>query len=297
METPGAVVSNHSEYVSESSRHDNDTKCVQPDQSVVDPNLNPDTGWEKGNTCSPNGSSEEFEANYQAKVSIMAERINDGTSQLQSWKLMDDEISNCVLDSGDSSDCISQTFIVPEKIVPRQDKKVNEDHLLDLQNSKDMELTSVEIQKDDIHYQGIVSTLLKTSHQLIMGPCFKSSIKDSCFVRWKKGRSPCKYKSGGTSQRLLKKILYEVALMHDDGKIRTPEIQEVDANHASEERRQREKMQEKFMILRSIIPSTAKVAKTLDGDYFTLPSDNYSHALVCVLNAHISDICFSSLYV
>ncbi|KAL8101889.1 hypothetical protein AgCh_033693 [Apium graveolens] len=260
LETPGAVVSNHSGYVSESTRQGNDTKCVHLDRNVVDANLNPDTEWEKGNMSSPNGSSEEFEQNYQAKESIMTGRINDGTSQLQSWQLMDDEISTCVLNSGDSSDCISQTFIGPEKIAPPQEKRVSEDHLLDLQNSKDMELTSVEIQEDDIHYRGVVSTLLKTSHQLIMGPCLKSSIRDSCFVRWKKGSSSLpKHKSGGTSQRLLKKVLYEVSLMHSDGKIREPEMQELDANHGSEERRQREKMQEKFMILRSIIPSTAKV--------------------------------------
>uniref|UniRef100_A0A166FMF6 BHLH domain-containing protein n=1 Tax=Daucus carota subsp. sativus TaxID=79200 RepID=A0A166FMF6_DAUCS len=230
-------------------------------ESVADADLNPDTEWEKGNMCSSNGSLEEVEPNYQAKESLVAERLDDGTSQQKSWQLMDGEISNTFLDSGDSSDCISETFIAPEKTVPQQDKynKVDENRLLELQGSKDMELTSVEILEDDINYQGIVSTLLKTSHQLIMGPCFKSSIKDSCFVRWKKGRSPCKYKSGGTSQRLLKKVLYEVPVKHNDGKIRKPESFESDTNHAPEERRQREKMQEKFMILRSIVPSTGKV--------------------------------------
>lgn len=259
LETPGIVVSNQLKYVFETSRHGNDTKCAQLDQKVVDAN-HPENELEKGNTFSTNGSSEEYEPNYPEKESLMADHINDGTSQLQSWQIMDEEISN-VVNSGGSSDCISQTLIGPGKFVPRQDEvnEVNEDHLLSLQDSKDMELTSAEIQKDDIHYQGIVSTLLKTSHQLVMGPCLKSSIEDSCFIRWKKGRSPVKHKSGGASQRLLKKVLYEVSLMHSDGEIRRAETQELDANHAPEERRQREKMHEKFMILRSIIPSTGKV--------------------------------------
>lgn len=48
--------------------------------------------------------------------------------------------------------------------------------------------------------------------------------------------------------------------MHSDGEIRRAKTQELDANHAPEERRQREKMHEKIMIIISIIPSTGKIS-------------------------------------
>lgn len=271
LETPGTVVSNNSAYVPKTARYGNHHNCAQPDENIIESKMKPDTEWKKHNTCSPNSSSEDFEPNCQANKSLTAK--HEGASHVQSWQLMDDEISNGVLNSEDSSDCVSQTIASPEKSVPLHcEDKANEDHLLDHGDCKDTELTSVEVQNDDIHYQGIMSTLLKTSHQLIMGPCFKSSIKDTCFVRWKKGRVSGSHKfTGGTSQRLLKKILYEVPVMHSNhlletqenngkgGKLRRPEANEIDEIHVLAERRKREKMQEKFVILGSIVPSTGKV--------------------------------------
>ncbi|KAL1834805.1 hypothetical protein ACET3Z_004456 [Daucus carota] len=271
LETPGTVVSNNSAYVPKTARSGSNNIRAQPNEKNSKSNMNPDTKWQKPNTCSPNSSSEDFEPNCQARESLTAK--HEGASRVQSWQLMDDEISNGVLNSEDSSDCVSQTFASPEKSVPLQhENEMKENHLLDHEDSKDMELTSVEVLNDDIHYQGIVSTLLKTSHQLIMGPCFKSSIKDTCFVRWKKGRLSGSHKStGGTSQRLLKRVLYDVPIMHSNhlletqenndkgGKARRLEADEIDENHALEERRKREKMQEKFAILGTIVPSAGKV--------------------------------------
>lgn len=271
LDTPGTVVSNNSAYVPKTARYGNHHNCAQPDENIIESKMNPDTEWKKLNTCSPNSSSEDFEPNCQATKSLTAK--HEGAFHVQSWQLMDDEISHGVLNSEDSSDCVSQTIASPEKSVPLQyEDKVNENHLIDHGDCKDTELTSVDVQNDDIHYQGIVSTLLKTSHQLIMGPCFKSSIKDTCFVRWKKGRLSGSHKfKGGTSQGLLKKILYEVPVMHSNhlleteenngkgGKLRRPEADEIDEKHVLAERRKREKMQEKFVILGSIVPSTGKV--------------------------------------
>lgn len=283
LETPGTVVSNNSAYVPKTARNGNHNNCAHRDENIIESNINPDTKWKKLNTCSPNSSSEDFEPNCQAKESLTAK--HEGASRVQSRQLMDDDISNGVLDSEDSSDCVSQTFASPEKGVPLQyEDKVNEDHLLGHEDCKKTDLTSVEVQDDDIHYQGIMSTLLKTSHQLIMGPCFKSSIKDTCFVRWKKSRILGSRKTtGGTSQRLLKRVLYEVPVMHSNhlletqdyngkgGKLRRPEANDIDENHVLAERTKREKMQERFVTLRSMVPSAgkvAKVARSLNWDLF-----------------------------
>lgn len=285
LETPSAIVSKNFKYVSEATRNEKDTDYVELDQDVLDTNLNPEIEWEEVNTCSTsNNSSERFEPNHQVQKSLMVEGINGGASQVQSWQFMDDEISNGVLNSVSSSDSTSQTFVSPEKLVPLpNEEKGNDDYLPDLENCKDTELPSDEIRNDDIQYQSIVSTILKSSHQLILGPCFQSSIKDSSFVRWRNDRllRSQKSRSGGASQRLLKKVVYEVAKMHSGcllesrenngsgGELRKPEADETDANHVLAERRRRAKIQEKFVILGSMVPSTGKVAKAPSFDHRT----------------------------
>lgn len=285
LETPSGIVSKNFKYVSEATRNEKDTDYVELDQDVLDTNLNPEIEWEEVNTCSTsNNSSERFEPNHQVQKSLMVEGINGGASQVQSWQFMDDEISNGVLNSVSSSDSTSQTFVSPEKLVPLpNEEKGNDDHLPDLENCKDTELPSDEIRNDDIQYQSIVSTILKSSHQLILGPCFQSSIKASSFVRWKNDRllRSQKSRSGGASQRLLKKVVYEVAKMHSccllesrenngsGGELRKPEADETDANHVLAERRRRAKIHEKFVILGSMVPSTGKVAKAPSFDHRT----------------------------
>ncbi|KAJ6962413.1 transcription factor GLABRA 3-like isoform X2 [Populus alba x Populus x berolinensis] len=120
-----------------------------------------------------------------------------------------------------SSDCISQTIVDPVKVVP----------------------------------------ILK-------------NVKESSFVSWKKAGSvhPHKLKSG-TRQKVLKKILLEVPRMHVDGLLDSPEYNsnkvvvgrpeadENGASHALSERKQREKLNKRFMILKSIVPSISKVDK------------------------------------
>lgn len=83
---------------------------------------------------------------------------------------MDDDIIKSVWYSMSFSDCISQTFASPKKLFPSpNEEKENDGCLPELENCKDMELIS-----GDIHYHIIVSTLLKSPSQLIVGPCMQT---------------------------------------------------------------------------------------------------------------------------
>ncbi|KAA8520833.1 hypothetical protein F0562_011506 [Nyssa sinensis] len=274
LEIPCPVVSKISDYVSGNARDDKDLVCAKLGHDILNPNLDLVVECEEIQICSPNNSSNGFEANKQAEESFMVEGLNGDSSQVQSWQFMDDEISNCVHNSVNSSDCISQTFVNPEKVVPISNgERINDGCLLDLQECNQMKLTSLDLRNDDIHYQGVLSTLLKSSHQLILGPYFQNRNKESSFVSWKRGAVGIQMSCSGSPQRFLKKVLFEVTRMHGgcflesrednnrrDGLWR-PEADEINPNHVLSDRRQTEKMDERFLILGSLVPSTSKVDK------------------------------------
>lgn len=230
----------------------------------------PVAGREEINMSSPSDSSNGLEPNQLAEDSLMVEGINGAASQVQSWQVMDDEVSNCVPHSMDSSDCISQTIVDPVKVASSPKQEMAEDHRVqDLQECNQTKMSSLDPRSEDIHYKGVISTLFKSSHQLILGPNFQSFHQESSFVSWKKGRVAKKPRAGA-SQKLVKKILFEVPRMHvkhmidspeDNGNkngVWRPEADEVGINHALSERRRRERLNEKFSILKTMVPSLTK---------------------------------------
>lgn len=234
----------------------------------------PVAGREEINMSSPSDSSNGLEPNQPAEDSLMVEGNNGAASQVQSWQVMDDEVSNCVPHSMDSSDCISQTIVDPEKVASSPKHEMAEDHRVqDLQECNQTKMSSLDLRSEDIHYKGVISTLFKSSHQLILGPNFQSFHQESSFVSWKKGRVAKKPRAGA-SQKLVKKILFEVPRMHvkhmidspeDNGNkngVWRPEADEVGVNHALSERRRRERLNEKFSILKTMVPSLTKVSAT-----------------------------------
>ena len=273
LEIPHPTLSriSNSEIIGE----DRDLASAELDHNFLDTNLNPVV--EVG---SPNNSSDGFELNQLGEESIMVDCTNGGgASQVQSWQFMEDEFSNCIHNSMNSSDCISQTFMNPEKVVPiPKDEKVNDHCLVDLRECNNTKLTSLDL-RDDLHYQSVLSSLL-SSHQLILGPCFRNSNRnrESSFVSWKKrGLMGAQKSNTGTQQRLLKKVLFEVAQMHggclmssrdnnnnnnnNNDEIWRPEADEITLNHTLFERKRREKINERFTVLRSLVPSMNKVVK------------------------------------
>ncbi|XP_048633472.1 transcription factor GLABRA 3-like isoform X1 [Brassica napus] len=215
-------------------------------------------------TRTTNGFDPEHDQLAEDHDSFMAEGIN---SQVQSWQHMDDELSNCVHQSLNSSDCVSQTFAeAGARRVSCGARKGRIQRLGHFQEQqKNVKMLSFDPRNDDVHYQSVISTIFKTSHQLILGPQFRNCDKRSSFTRWKKP-SPS---SSGTasivapSQGMLKKIIFEVPRVHQKEKLMldSPVAGDETANHAVSEKKRREKLNERFLILRSIIPSVNKSDK------------------------------------
>ncbi|OWM72045.1 hypothetical protein CDL15_Pgr017928 [Punica granatum] len=217
---------------------------------------------------SPTSSSNAFEAHQLPDESQMVEGINGAASQVHSWQFMDDDFSNCLQHSVNSSDCVSQSLIDPGNVIEyplQEDERKGGNH----------DRLGVDVRDDDFHYQSILSSLLKTSKELIFGPSLPKGKRESSFRTWKKGGSANSGKlSSGTNQRLLKSILFEVPHMHDEGLreyqmesscmkngVCRPEADEIGQNHVLAERRRRERIHEQFGTLKSIVPSVNKFDK------------------------------------
>ena len=186
----------------------------------------------------------------------------EAASQAQSWHL-NDELSNCVHNSMTSSDCISQTFVNPERNAPSSPKNeaANCPSLLEEELLQDP-------LSEDLHYQSILSSIFEKTHQMDMGMSFHCSLgKGSSFVRWTKGGIRVGEFKAGTAQKMLKAILVEVPRLHDQPKedgvgkevCKQQEGNEPSSNHVLAERRRREKVNERFSVLKSLIPSVSKV--------------------------------------
>ncbi|XP_044484437.1 transcription factor GLABRA 3-like isoform X2 [Mangifera indica] len=219
------------------------------------------SGCEVLETASPS-SSNGIEPNQPAEGSFMLEGINGVASQVQSWQFLDDEFSNCIHHSVNSSDCISQTFVDPGNVVSDP---------IDGNHTKQ---TSSDPGSKDLHYQTVLSVLLKTSHQLILGPHYYNCNRESSFVSWKKGGlMNGLVQRDVIPQKLLKKVLFEVPWMTnnrlaespDDNGIKDslwrPEADEFASSHALSEKLRRDRLNERFIILKSIVPSISKFDK------------------------------------
>lgn len=212
---------------------------------------------------------------------------------IESWEIMEEELSNCVHHSVDSSDCISQTFANPVNTasVPKDNK-----------TTTDRKFASLDVAKDDVHYQNVLSDLLKTSHQLILGPQFQDYNRESSFVSWKKNDGFInvrgqKQSEGHVAQILLKKMLFEVPRMYSkknndktfelsgengiNDNVRKTEANDVAANHVHGE-----KLNNRFGILKSLVPSINKVRNLNTNQYlnvFKMTRRTSSYGLYIVL--------------
>ncbi|XP_073264029.1 transcription factor GLABRA 3 isoform X3 [Populus alba] len=266
LEIPYTVTANHS-----SAKSDKELACATFNREIHDTKPVLVIRCGELDTVSPDDNSND----QAATDSIMVEGLNGGASQVQSWQFMDDDFSNRVHHPLNSSDCVSQTIVDPVMLVPfLKDGKVNGQSLQDIQDCNHKKLTALNLQSDDLHYQSVLSCLLKTSHPLILGPNVRNCHQEPSFVSWKKaGLMHSQNLESGTPQKILKKILFEVPRMHVDGLLDSPEYSsdkvvggrpeadEIGASQVLSERRRREKLNKRFMILKSIVPSISKVDK------------------------------------
>ncbi|KAF5730002.1 transcription factor EGL1 [Tripterygium wilfordii] len=256
---------------------DEDLAFAEIDHDILDTKMIPSVGCEELDLDSPGSCSKgnEFD-NQNAEDLLMVEEQTVEASQVHSWQLMDDDFSTCVFQPMNSSDCISQTLVNPATLVCLPDNEKLKEPVQQVQDCNRPKVTALDLQTDVFHYQNVLSALLKTSHSLVLGPNVRNPHQGSSFVSWTKGGpTNCAKSKGETQQRLLKKILFDVPRMHtsdllllespeydgDKKGIWTPEAGDISMNHILAERRKRGKLNERFTVLRSIIPSISKVDK------------------------------------
>ncbi|KAL5188789.1 Transcription factor GLABRA 3 [Glycine soja] len=253
------------------SRKQEDLSYVAFDHNDYNVESIPEVGYEIANTTSPNGSSNAIQANQPLDDTLMVESITNGTSQVQNWQVIDDELSNCVHNSMNSSDCISPTFASLENIASAPKCNNPSDPCArDFQKCNNPKMTLVDPRSDEWHYHRVISTLIKNTDQLLMGMHLQKFPQASSFVSWRKGEPmDSQWPRAGTSQKLLKKVLFEVPQMHLDGLHESQEendykegmrveADENGMNHVMSERRRRAKLNQRFLTLRSMVPSISK---------------------------------------
>ncbi|XP_073130125.1 transcription factor GLABRA 3-like [Henckelia pumila] len=273
LEIPSFVVSKIPSHVPNNSTNNNVLVSETPDNvNMLDNEVNQFLDCPDVEICSPDDSSNDFGVNILREESNLAEGVDGEASQMQNWPFVDEAISNGLNNSANSSDCISQTYENPELVAPLTDgyKETGNQGLNTLETQQQKPKAGP--QSDDIHYQSVLTNLLKSSHQLIFGPYVRNGNKESSFVSWRKdGSLISRFPQTPTPQTLLKKILLDVPRMHQyrlesdrqKGKkdVSSKEADDNDRNHVLSERKRREKINERFMILGSVVPSGGKVDK------------------------------------
>ncbi|KAI3974944.1 hypothetical protein MKX01_005055 [Papaver californicum] len=215
-------------------------------------------------------SSDECESDEQAEEdSYIMNGVNVGVSQVQSWQFLGDEFehSDGMQGSESSSDCVSQTFLNQEKSSSRL-KKTNS--VQGLQEFNHTKFNDLDLSTDDMHYKRTLSVIFKTSHALVTAPCSNSCYHKSSFRRWKqRGLVGYHQNKTGTPQKMLKRILFDVPLMHsgaylksNDGKEAENGVLKSEGHDIALGHEKREALDDKFLVLRSLVPSINKFDRT-----------------------------------
>nr|ANS71432.1 bHLH transcription factor [Salvia miltiorrhiza] len=280
------------EHIKTSFLESSSDAVINPSHELVYQVLNhsdiPENNLDEVEVYSPDTSSDEFADNVLIEGSSLADGADGEASQLQSWQCKDDAdpVSNGTNNSTSSSDCVSQIHGNLEvKIQESDGKKAGDANCVPVsQECNQQKSPSFNGGGGgsgggggggvgDVHYHSVISSLLKSSHQLILGP-YRNGKTESSFINWKDRKLSHRLPQSASPQRLLKKVLFSVARMHENAQIESAkhmdrcddqsgqqEGEEVDRNHVLSERKRREKISERFAILGSLVPSGGKVDK------------------------------------
>ncbi|GAA0153270.1 DNA-binding transcription factor [Lithospermum erythrorhizon] len=274
---PFKVMDKSSSHVSENAGNDKDISSSKFDNDTLESHINPPAEVKIKSAVSPDNGSNGYET-LKLPEEYYIEGINRVASQVQGDSLMEEDIASHFHNSVNSSDSISQNNGSEERICISNGKNTKS-CLHEVQECKQKDMDCLDSQRENIHYHSILSNLLKSSHQLIHGAYFRNHNRDSSFTSWKKNKSICIQKpQTDTPQKLLKKVLLEVAKMHEGTFIRSMKDEKIESvgqqeaikneeNLGLPEQKHREKMNDRFSILHSLVPTNGKMDKVsvLDG--------------------------------
>ncbi|XP_072987383.1 transcription factor EGL1-like isoform X1 [Typha latifolia] len=182
--------------------------------------------------------------------------VVNGISQVYDRILVDDEFSNGLNGSLNSSNCVSQAFIIPSSPLEGAQTK----------------LISLDLEVGTSHYTKILAAISRSTRQSTPTSCFPVGSHDSSFIVWRRALNAPKPLTG-TPQKLLKKVLIvtpwkcgnpPILTQEENGRqnrVFRSEGDDAGPSHVISERRRREKLNEKFLVLRSLVPSISKVDK------------------------------------
>lgn len=213
------------------------------------------------NADSPTDCSYGCEHNHDTEDSFMVEGINGGAvSQVQSWHLIDDDFSNGFQGSMNSSDCISEAIVKPVN-------NLGNKHALmkSVQECNPLKLGSLGLgtPDDSAHYMKTVSDVLRSSLLLqTQVQCLGTRGCKSSFIAWKINKVEG-YRHLKAPQNLLKKILFKVPVMHGSctqlKRTHRDVISNRDGGGRAGNLSINKSENEKFLVLRSIVPSITEV--------------------------------------
>ncbi|OAY62294.1 transcription factor GLABRA 3 isoform X2 [Manihot esculenta] len=170
---------------------------------------------------SPDDCSSGCVQNHRTEEPLL-ECLNGGTSHVQSWHLMGDELSNGVQDSANSSDSIPEAIANDGVSTLSCLKYQNVGHLLlkELKAGNQSKLSSLDLgASDDLHYRRTLSIVLRSSNQWIGNSSFCRGNHKSSFVTWKKGEF--RGHTPQVHQNVLRRILFTVPLLHSGCSLRS----------------------------------------------------------------------------
>lgn len=126
----------------------------------------------------------------------------------------------------------------------------------------DTHMDMMNLMEEGGNYSQTVTTLLM-SHptSLLSDSVSTSSYIQSSFATWRveNGKEHQQVKTAPSSQWVLKQMIFRVPFLHDNTKDKR--LPREDLSHVVAERRRREKLNEKFITLRSMVPFVTKMDK------------------------------------
>ncbi|GMI66843.1 GLABRA 3, GLABROUS 3 [Hibiscus trionum] len=206
------------------------------------------------NIGSPDECSNGSDQNHQMNDSFMLEGMNGVASQVQSWHFMDDD------------------YGIREKAAISSPKRgsVSHSRFKELHEGNHTILSSLDLEvDDDLHYKRTVSAILRSSNWSIESPGFHTCGYKSSFIGWKK-EGTANFHRPRAQQNIFKKILFAVPLMHESNSLRSLKEngrkgflgkQENDDNAIGCALPEKRREEEKFRVLRSMVPSISEVDK------------------------------------